>query len=181
MEQLKKLLTSDEAIYKISRCGGLPVYIVGPIVTDVDRQLDISGCIEDTLHRMLDAELSDADIFEVLHASKCDDTYDESVDYYIDMDYIIYSFLPIAVTDIGVHYERPVSVYTVHYWDKVLCKHLVLPDDTTDDEVLESLSNVLGINPDDYIVNDIREDGTMFGVQSIMDDSKLLVLMKNKV
>ena len=52
-ETLKRLLGCEETIYEIERCAAAPVYVIGPVVEDINRQLDVSGCIEDTLHLSL--------------------------------------------------------------------------------------------------------------------------------
>lgn len=154
-ETLKKLLGRDETIYEIERCAAAPIYVIGPVVEDIDRQLDISGCIEDTLHRMLEAGCDEKLVYEALHASLDYDTFgcDSDSDYSIDLGYVIYDFYPMHVIDTGNHYERPVHEYTVHFWDKVLCQHLEIPDDAADEEILTAVSspssNFVSENPFD--------------------------------
>lgn len=46
MEILRGLLSEDETIYEVVRCAAAPIYIIGPIVDDIERKLDVSACIE---------------------------------------------------------------------------------------------------------------------------------------
>ena len=94
IDVLKGLLSEDETIYEIVRCAASPVYVIGPVVDDIERKLDLGGCIEDTLHRMLDAECGDELILEALHASNVTEIGEkiDSGTYYIDLGYIIYDF-----------------------------------------------------------------------------------------
>ena len=181
MEKLRILLGVDETIYEIERCAAASVYVIGPIVDDVERQLDVSGCIEDTLHRMIDAGCSEEEISETLSAKIDMDAFsgdDESV-YSIDLGYVIYDFYPIQVIDTGNHYKRPSHEYTVHFWDKIICQHLEIPDDATDEEILEASTAILGINPDEFICEDVREDGSMLSVQNVLDSNIMFILMRN--
>lgn len=100
-ETLKKLLGRDETIYEIERCAAAPIYVIGPVVEDIDRQLDISGCIEDTLHRMLEAGCDEKLVYEALHASLDYDAFgcDSDSDYSIDLGYVIYDFYPMRVIE----------------------------------------------------------------------------------
>lgn len=61
-----------------------------PKTPDID-YLDIAGCIEDTLHRLIEIGMSDEGIFEMLGAEKIteDNPFNEEEDYYIDLDYFI--------------------------------------------------------------------------------------------
>lgn len=180
-ETLKKLLGRDETIYEIERCAAAPIYVIGPVVEDIDRQLDISGCIEDTLHRMLEAGCDEKLVYEALHASLDYDTFgcDSDSDYSIDLGYVIYDFYPMHVIDTGNHYKRPVHEYTVHFWDKVLCQHLEIPDDAADEEILTAVSDILGINTEEFICEDVRNDGSMLSVQHVLDGNIMFVLMQN--
>lgn len=180
MEILKGLLGEDETIYEIVRCAAAPVYVIGPVVEDISRQLDIAGCIEDTLHRMLDAKCTDEQISEVMNTSKIDGDYfffDGSM-HYIDLGYIIYDFYPVSIIDTENHYKRPTHEYVLHYWDRIICQHLEIPDDATDEEILEAVTAVTGINPDEFICFDIRDDASMIAVQHVLDDSIMLILMQ---
>lgn len=116
IDVLKGLLSEDETIYEIVRCAASPVYIIGPVVDDIERKLDLGGCIEDTLHRMLDAKYGDELILEALHASNVT-KIGEEIDggtYYIDLGYVIYDFYPMQVIDTKHHYKRPSHEYVVH-------------------------------------------------------------------
>lgn len=182
MEILRGLLSDEETIYEIVRCAATPIYIIGPIVDDIENKLDVSGCIEDTLHRLLDNKYGEDIISEALSAylsSTCSEEFDAAT-YHIDLGYIIYDFYPLQVIDTGNHYKRPSHEYVVHFWDKIICKHLEIPDDPTDEEILEAVSNLLGINPDEFICEDVRNDGSMLSVQNVLDDSIMLILMQKK-
>ena len=72
MEILKELLKENEAIYEVTCCASKSTYIIGPVVEDINRDIDLSGCIEETLHRMLENGCLDSDIFCVLSATKED-------------------------------------------------------------------------------------------------------------
>lgn len=65
-------------------------FFIIPKSPDID-YIDIAGCIEDTLHRLIDADMDDEGIFEVLGAEKIteDNPFDEDEDYYVDLDYFI--------------------------------------------------------------------------------------------
>lgn len=66
------------------------------------------------------------------------------------------------------------------FFDKIICKCLEIPDDPTDEEILEVVSNLIGINPDEFICEDVRDDGSMLSVQNVLDDSIMLILMQKK-
>lgn len=65
-------------------------YFIIPKDTDIDHA-DIAGCIEDTLHRLIDAGKDDLYIADMLGAVKIteDNPYNEEKDTYIDLDYFI--------------------------------------------------------------------------------------------
>lgn len=171
MERLKKLLGWDEAVYEVGRMTDQPIFVIAPATDNIDRDLNVTGAIEGTLHCMLDNGMSDEDIYEILRAEKVEpETETEDEDYYIDLDYVIRSFLPINVTDTGIRYERPKHAYTIHHKDNVLCKRFELPDDATDDEILTLLSEKIGIDPDRYIVHDLHGDGSFLAVQDLVED-----------
>lgn len=182
MEILRGVLREDETIYEIVRCAAAPIYIIGPVVDDIERKLDVSDCIEDTLHRLLGNKYGEDIISEALSAyssSTCSEQSDAAT-YYIDLGYLIYDFYPLQVIDTGNHYKRPSHEYVVHFWDKIICKHLEIPDDPTDEEILEAVSNLLGINPDEFICEDVRNDGSMLSVQKVLDDNIMFILMRRK-
>ena len=66
----------------------------------------------------------------------------------------------------------------MHFFDTVICKNLVIKDDATDDEILEAMQEKLGINPEEFIANDVRGDGTLIGIQNLFDESVLLVIQR---
>lgn len=68
--------------------------------------------------------------------------------------------------------------YTVHYWDTVLCKNFTVMEDATDEELLQAMGDKFGFNTEEYIVNDVRDDGTLIGVQDVLDDTLLFVLKR---
>lgn len=177
---LKTLLTENEAIYEISRDCERSIKVIGPQVRDVDRNLDITKCIEETLHRMLDAGCSDGEISEILDASTTNNyDIDDENDYYIDLDYVITNFHPISIQYTGIHYERPVSLYTAHHRLCVLCKHVTIPDEATDDEILDIMHDKFGIDQDSYIVADMLGNGVMLGIQSLINPDSTFILKKN--
>lgn len=182
MEILRGLLSEDETIYEVVRCAAAPIYIIGPIVDDIERKLDVSACIEDTLHRLLDNKYGEDIISEALSAYLSSTCSEESnaATYYIDLGYLIYDFYPLRAIDTGNHYKRPSHEYEVCFFDKIICKCLEIPDDPTDEEILEAVSNLIGINPDEFICEDVRDDGSMLSVQNVLDDSIMLILMQKK-
>lgn len=177
MRELKELLCKGERVYELTRCASSPVYFIGPETDDIDH-MDVSGALEDTLHRMVDAEFTEEEIAEHLCAYQDSDAMDDDDCYYIDLDYVIYDFYPMSIIDTGIHYEEPQHTYTVHFFDTVICKNLVIKDDATDDEILEAMQEKLGINPEEFIVNDVRGDGTLIGIQNLLDESVLLVIQR---
>lgn len=44
MEILKELLNENEAIYEVTCCASKSTYIIGPVVEDINRDIDLSGC-----------------------------------------------------------------------------------------------------------------------------------------
>lgn len=179
MEILKELLKENEAIYEVTCCASKSTYIIGPVVEDINRDIDLSGCIEETLHRMLENGCLDSDIFCVLSATK-EDTKQEQheSDYNIDLGYVICDFYPTGIVETGICYEQPMIAYTVHYWDTVLCKNFTVEEDATDEELLQAMGDKFGFNTEEYIVNDVRDDGTLIGVQDVLDDTLLFVLKR---
>ena len=176
MEILKELLKENEAIYEITCCASKSTYVIGPVVEDIERDIDLSGCIEDTLRRMIKKGYADDDIFYVLSATKeSTDDHHES-DYYIDLGYVICDFYPTGIIQTGICYKQPMVTYAVHYWDTVLCKNFTVKEDSTDEELLKAMSDKFGFNTEEYIVNDIRDDGTLIGVQNVLDDTLLFFL-----
>ena len=147
MRELKELLCEGERIYELTRCASSSVYFIGPETDDINH-MDVSGALEDTLHRMLDAEFTEEEIAEHLCAYQDSDAMDDDDCYYIDLDYVIYDFYPMSILDTGIHYEEPRHTYTVHFFDTVICKNLVIKDDSTDGEILEAMQEKLGINPE---------------------------------
>lgn len=181
MLRLRKMLKDGESIYKIQRLNGGYIYVIGTTVDDVARELDISGCIEETLHSLLDEGYPDEVIEEILNADKLQsgDTYDEDNDYYIDKDYVIESFEPVHVEKVE-DYHRPVDIYVVYGKQEYpLCKYFEIPEDPTDDEILEAMKDRFAIDPEEYIVQDLFDDGgSVYGVQSI--DRKYIFILKRK-
>lgn len=176
---LESLLMEGEEVYEINRYSAPAVYMIGPKVDDVARKLDVSGCIEDTLHRMIDKKCSEDDILDTMGAKKLkEQDYEEDSDYYIDLDYVIPAFFPTSVVRTGVVYTRPSFIYTARYGDIVLCKQVRIFADSTDEEVLNVIHDKFGINQDLYIVQDLFGDGSMYGVQSLTDDNDILLLKK---
>lgn len=104
------LMSDYEAIYRIDCMypGIWPTYIIGP--ADCQREADgkaevddLSGCIEDTLHRLLEAGFDPADAMSAVIADDEDleeNEYGEFPEgiYYIDLDYIIRDFYPVSVS-----------------------------------------------------------------------------------
>ena len=126
----------------------------------------------------MDAGFTEEEIAEHLCAYQDSDAMDDDDCYYIDLDYVIYDFYPMSILDTGIHYEEPRHTYTVHFFDTVICKNLVIKDDATDDEILEAMQEKLGINPEEFIINDVRGDGALIGIQNLLDESVLLVIQR---
>ncbi len=177
--KLINLLTENEELYEINCYTDSAIYIIGPETDNVDRELDVSGCIEDTLHRMIDATFSEDEIYEILRAEKLNGVYDDENDYYIDLDYIIHNFFPTGVIKTGIVYTRPTSTYTAHHKSTLLCKNISIFDDATDDEILMSMHEKFGINQDLYIVQDMIGDGSIYGIQSLAHNGDLFILKRN--
>lgn len=185
-EKLISLLQEGETVYEVARLSECAVYVIGEKVDDIGlSRLDLSGCIEDTLHRLLESDSKKEEIYAILGAEP-DDTNgsldDDGTDtYYIDRGYVIHGFYPIYVSHTGVDYKRPVFEYTLHYWDKIICTHLTIYQDATDDEILEAVSDLVGIRPKEFIVEDMKSDGSMFGVKSLVNDNETFLLIQNLV
>lgn len=181
MLRLRKMLKEGESIYKIQQLNGGNIYVIGTTVNDICRELDISGCIEETLHSLLDEGYSDEVIEELLNADKLQsgDEYDENDDYYIDKDYVIEGFAPVHIEKVE-DYRRPIDTYVVYGKQEYpLCKHFEIPEDPTDDEVLELMKERFAIDPDEYIVYDLFDDGgSVYGIQST--DRKNMFILKRK-
>ena len=103
MRELKELLSEGERVYELTRCASSSVYFIGPETDDIDH-MDVSGALEDTLHRMVDAGFTEEEIAEHLCAYQDSDAMDDDDCYYIDLDYVIYDFYPMSILDIGIHY-----------------------------------------------------------------------------
>ena len=56
-----------------------------------------------------------------------------------------------------------------------------MPEDATDEEVLDGLHDLVGLNPEEFIVQDMKNDGSMLGAKSLLNDKETFVLMKNLV
>ena len=124
MRELKELLCEGERVYELTRCASSSVYFIGPETDDINH-MDVSGALEDTLHRMVDAGFTEEEIAEHLCAYQDSDAMDDDDCYYIDLDYVIYDFYPMSILDTGIHYEEPRHTYTVHFFDTVICKNLL--------------------------------------------------------
>lgn len=191
-EILRPLLEEDETIYLVGRCQAMPICIIGPYVDDIGRKLDISGCIEETLHRMIENGCSDEEIRIVLDAQK-GNVYDiEDGDYYIDLYYIIREFYPVSVDYSGILYERPQNTYSVI---QILKAHLAqdewvvdvykdldvnftISEDANDEEVFDSLRRAsylekIALEEDSLI---IEGDDRLMDIVSALDFRPLLRL-----
>ena len=104
MRELKELLCEGERVYELTRCASSSVYFIGPETDDINH-MDVSGALEDTLHRMVDAGFTEEEIAEHLCAYQDSDAMDDDDCYYIDLDYVIYDFYPMSILDTGIHYE----------------------------------------------------------------------------
>lgn len=176
---LADLLMENEEIYEIGRCSAPAIYVIGPKVDNVTRELDVSGCIEETLHRMLDKDWTDEEIFSEIGARKIkEQAYEEDTDYYIDLDYVISEFFPISVIRTGVVYTRPSFIYTARYKDIVLCKHVRIFVEATDEEILDIMHDKFGLEQDLHVVQDLFDDGSMYGIQSLINKNDILLLKK---
>lgn len=180
--KLKKLMAEDEAIYEITRMAGSSIYCIGPKVNDVNR-IDVSGCIEDTLHRMLEAKDDENYIYAILKAMKTASLPEEPEDfcstYYIDLGYVIFDFYPTSVIDTHIYYKRTSAEYTVYYWMNTICSHMDVYDEATDDEVLEAVASLISIDPGEFVVTDVRQDGSMYCIQSLLNEHDMFVLTRN--
>ena len=105
MRELKELLCEGERVYELTRCASSSVYFIGPETDDINH-MDVSGALEDTLHRMVDAGFTEEEIAEHLCAYQDSDAMDDDDCYYIDLDYVIYDFYPMSIIDTGIHYEE---------------------------------------------------------------------------
>lgn len=102
------LLNEGESIYALMQSYPLgPIYFIGPAGEheadgETDFRNDIAECIEDTLHRLLEAGLDPADSLNAFPATDEDLEEDEYGDlpegiWYIDLDYVIRDFSPVFV------------------------------------------------------------------------------------
>ena len=190
-EILRPLLEEGETIYLVGRCQAMPICIIGPYVDDIGKHLDVSGCIEGTLHRMLENGCSDDEIMVVLGAEKGTSYNEEKDDYYIDLDYVIQEFYPDSVNYSGIMYKRPQNTYLVSQVVKVhLTKdkwvvdiyndldNIAIPEDANDEEVFEALRDAsylekIGLEEDSLI---IEGDDRLMDVVSALDFKPLLRL-----
>lgn len=157
--KLKPLLTAGEAIYRIPRMCAREIYVIGPDVQDIGRQLDLAGCIEDTLHRLLDSDAGEDGVFLVLSAEQVQECAEEEGDYWIDLGYAILEFNPVHPVEKVWIYTRPMHMFLAYpvigseeddEGQSILC----LPEDPTDDEVLEAAKETLCIDPETYLPTD---------------------------
>lgn len=155
---VKRLLTDGEAIYHVTRFSGRTISMIGPQVEDI-RSMDLSGCIEDTFHRLLDAGAKDSDILEILDAENCGLQDEEEGDCYIDQGYVIKNFQPAEVLKTGIVFERPVYTYMVQ-------TEIQIPDDPLDEEILQAAAKCIGIDPQYHIVESI--DDRIFMIRSLI-------------
>ena len=82
-ERILHFATTESPVFNV---GAVMYSMVAPISTPVDH-LDLGACIEDTLHRMLDAGASDEVIERELGAVPHGDLDDDNT--YIDLGYVI--------------------------------------------------------------------------------------------
>lgn len=196
---LKDLLTEGEAIYCITRCACQPIYIIGPKVEDTYRELDMGGCIEDTLHRLIDNGADDTEIFSILSAAQPDPeektkapSQDDDMnmnnlndDYDVDLGYVIYDFYPTGIEHTGVEYEEPYSTYMVVLYtdsNKILDTRFQMEDELSDDDILDCLDAAgylekTGHEQDEIIVME-NKDGSGFKIVYALDFEPLMELTK---
>lgn len=103
IEVLKKLLSDGEyiAMYHTT-CSFLNHYCIVPDM--LLEHADILGCIEDTLHRLIDIGLSDVCIYSILGAEKPPEDepdYDANEFIEIDLSYGIFGEL-IDITKVDI-------------------------------------------------------------------------------
>lgn len=85
---LNDLCNEDEVILHYTTSEDCYVLrdFIAPSDKDI-RYLDIGGCLEETLHRLIDAKANDEDILFIMGAKKGDAHND--LDTYIDLNYVI--------------------------------------------------------------------------------------------
>ena len=94
LETLMPLKGDDEKIVCFWTYGSVysPYYFIAP--ADADDRSDVTACIEDTLHRLLEAGIDDGMIDAILCAGKEEDAdkefYDENAFVAIDLGYVLY-------------------------------------------------------------------------------------------
>lgn len=88
MRDIRELLEEDDVLFRFTTTQNYYgyLYVIGESNSD-----DISCQLEETLHRMIDADWSDEDIASTLGAHKVDsiEDYDEDDFICIDLDYVI--------------------------------------------------------------------------------------------
>ena len=163
MRELKELLCEGERVYELTRCASSSVYFIGPETDDINH-MDVSGALEDTLHRMVDAGFTE---------EKLQNIY---VRIRILMQWMMMTVITliwIMSFMIFIQCQSLIQVFiTKNHGILIQCisltplsaKNLVIKDDATDDEILEAMQEKLGINPEEFIINDVRGDGTLIGI-----------------
>lgn len=181
---LRTILGEDEAIYRISRDypAMFPIYVIGPQTEDRDdpgRYLDISGCIEDTLHRVLDAG---GDVWSILGADKYDpedrNLFDENGEplgniYELDLGYAILDFYPVSI-EWEEDYEEPVISYILG--DGPLA--LDIPESMNDEDILGMVCQLVnGFDQDVSVIRDLNNDGSEYAIQNL-ENGRTMTLRK---
>ena len=173
VESLRGLLDRDESIFKIVRDYAYPIYIIAPQNENREVQ-DIAGCIEDTLHRLLETGGDVCSILDAEHISYDDaNYYDENGEpydeiYEIDLGYAISNFRPIAVEWIE-DYVAPTHMYT-------LSRHgdISIPDDLDDEEILGMVCKEANLVQEETFIRDIHGDGSMYLIQPYGSEDLML-------
>ena len=92
LEQLKE---DDDRIGKfITDDGGTGWYIIPNYMTDTIDHIDLSACLEYTLHELITAGYDDLDIAEILHAKQVendDELFNDGI--CIDLGYMIVNLI----------------------------------------------------------------------------------------
>lgn len=176
---LNPLLMEGEEIYLIHRMCAMPIYVIGPQAEDFDK-LDVSGMIEDTLHRLLENDIDPWDIIKAEELEMLrnrlenydDDIYDEEEIYDVDLGYVIHDFYPTLVEKTGCLYNPTAHSYTLICGVDIVDDDVSIPDDASDEEIIMLVLAIAGNNAayttfENAILIDESEDKSFMKIVAI--------------
>ena len=191
--EIRDLLCEGECLYEFV-CDGLywKGVFIGPDMEDWTK-MDVSGALEDTLHRMVDNGWTDEQMYESSMFSKdADDTCEPA--YYVDLGYTIPTMI-CGITKTDIRYQEPCGTYklltntnTVREngkWkvlsSKETCRDILIKESATDDDILEGLieRNFLRMSLEEvYLTGNMTGDMEKMVVCSAYDNQPLMELLR---